>query len=92
MRPVCVKCQVEFQCHINGVAVAVMLTNTDGLPYQLWHGDEWKCPGCGTLIVASYGREPIAEYCHGDGKMRAAMAAEKIIVRAYDNLGLVPKE
>jgi hypothetical protein len=47
-----------MRCTKNGRAVEIM---SDGEPYQLWHGDEWECDGCGALIVTGFGRGPIAE-------------------------------
>jgi hypothetical protein len=32
------------------------------VPYKLWLGDLWKCPGCGTELISGTGRNPISEH------------------------------
>lgn len=62
MRPICSLCHVEMRCHKNGRHVEII---SGGMPYQLWSGDEWKCPHCGAGVICNYGREPVAEAHEG---------------------------
>ena len=54
---VCVKCQTEFKPSHNGTLV--IETASFG-PYKVWNADTWKCPGCGSEVVAGFG-EPMRE-------------------------------
>lgn len=60
--PVCVPCRREMRCSKNG---RVLETLSAGEPYQLWSGDEFECPSCGTRVIARFGMEPIAEAHEG---------------------------
>lgn len=57
-RMVCVRCKIEFRVIKNEVVLAQ--------PDALWYGDLWKCPTCGTEVVAGIGREPFFEAYRGD--------------------------
>ena len=57
-RPVCVHCKRELRCSKNGRVLELI---SAGEPYQLWSGDEFQCPDCGTRVIVGYGREPMAE-------------------------------
>lgn len=51
-RPFCVTCKTEFHPEKNGVILEIY--------GALWHADLWKCPICGTEIIAGYGFHPLA--------------------------------
>jgi hypothetical protein len=51
-RPYCVRCQCEMHPDKNGVVLEIY--------GALWHADLWKCPVCGTEIIAGYGFAPVA--------------------------------
>ena len=75
MRPVCVPCKATMQPEKNGFAVVSMAPDSfeDGAPvspYQVWHGDKWKCRECGAEVVTGFGTKPIAE-SHEDSFKRA---------------------
>lgn len=59
IRPVCVQCHIEFRAKKNGVSILIM--TSPATPYQLFMGDLWQCPICGTEIVSGFGLEPLAE-------------------------------
>jgi hypothetical protein len=42
-----------MRCHKTGRKV---LLRSAGEPYQLWSGDEFKCPTCGLRAVTQFGR------------------------------------
>ena len=52
-RMVCVRDGVEFRVIKNEVVLAQ--------PNALWYADLWKCPACGTEVVAGVGQEPFFE-------------------------------
>ena len=58
-KPVCVKCEVEYRPHKNGVYVKEI--RLDGSFYKLWSADIWKCPGCGHELVWGYGHSPLVQ-------------------------------
>lgn len=39
---------------------------SEWVPYKLWSGDVWKCPGCGHELISGTGSIPIA-VVHEDG-------------------------
>lgn len=47
---------------------------SEWVPYKLWFGDLWKCPGCGHELISGTGFTPIA-VVHEDG------FAEKVKLR-----------
>ena len=48
LNPVCVDCQEEMRCVLNGVAVKT---------YGIWfRGDAFQCPNCGAEIVTQFGQ------------------------------------
>lgn len=55
--PICAVCGVAMACMKTGQPVELM--NING-PYQLAHGDQFACQGCGAFVVANVGT-PIAE-------------------------------
>ena len=52
---VCTNCQTELKPETSGTLI--IETASFG-PYKVWNADTWKCPGCGTEIVAGFGNEP----------------------------------
>jgi hypothetical protein len=63
MRPLCVKCQVEYRPEKNDVVVEEIAAFGS---YKLWCADLWKCPICHNQIVNGYGRDAYAVYCQDD--------------------------
>lgn len=64
-RPVCALCEREMTLEKVGAVVAFMAKAvTTGRPYQLWHGDEYKCPSCHARVVVNYGAGPAWEHFH----------------------------
>ena len=53
MKPVCVKCEIEFKPHDCGIYVAELFQKESKI-YRLWMADIHKCPGCGIEIVTGY--------------------------------------
>lgn len=66
MKPVCVRCQVEFKVFENGITVAELFR--DKQVYRLWQADIWKCAGCGAEVVFGFGNEPRVEHYEEDLK------------------------
>lgn len=64
-RPLCVKCQTQFQVVKVGVTVAAMFSDPP-VPYNLTKADLLECPGCGAQIVVGYGKHPYARRIHSD--------------------------
>jgi len=52
-RPICVSCQVEYQCHKNGFVVGEA-EDAAGFPITMWRGDCYKCPGCDHKMVIGF--------------------------------------
>lgn len=59
MRPFCVNCSQQMKPTKNGRAVEI--NDSEGNPYQIFHGDEYTCQSCGHKIVAGFGRSAWAE-------------------------------
>ena len=72
MKPVCVKCEIEFRPERNGIYVKEL--RLDGSFYKLWAADKWKCPKCGTEITYGYGSAPIV----GDWEKDAPKLLEQL--------------
>jgi hypothetical protein len=51
-------------------------------PYQLWSGDEWKCPVCEARVIAGYGQAAMVEGFDEDryAKMKEYEENEKNVV------------
>lgn len=63
-RPVCVSCCCEMRAEKNDRRVLLHFDAPPvdtGEPYQLWSGDEYRCPRCGVRIITGWGRDPISE-------------------------------
>ena len=58
---VCVKCEVEFKPETNGVKVLELMNHNQDV-YKIWDTDKWKCPICGTEVIAGFAQAPLAEH------------------------------
>ena len=54
MKPVCVKCEIQFQREKNGVEAKEMRNREKTEPYRIWSADKWKCPKCGVEILNGF--------------------------------------
>ncbi len=79
MRPVCVKCSIEFKMK-RSVDVGQLFRG--GKLYQIWRADLWECPICGYQITVGYGQNPRWIH-HFDTEERP----EDCDVIAYDTVG-----
>ena len=73
MKPVCVTCQRFFRCTRIGFYFTEGMP-TENLaqpgtsepekwnPYKVWVSDRFECEGCGAVILAGFGSQPIAEH------------------------------
>ena len=72
MKPICVPCARFFRVKKNDFcfieAAPSMPSAKPGTsepekwhPYKVWAADRYECPGCGAVILAGFGRAPIAE-------------------------------
>jgi len=59
IRPVCVKCKVEFVVAKN--EVGVIEKSADGAEQAIWEADLLQCPGCGAQILAGFGSAAIMQ-------------------------------
>lgn len=66
--PVCGRCQREMKLERTGVVVQFDAISVKG-PYQQWHGDEARCPGCGAVVVFRYGDRPTWEHFHKEERV-----------------------
>lgn len=73
MKPICVPCQRFYRCkHNEHYFIEGMpgpewdgMSGKDSpgwLPYKVWLGDLWECPGCGHQTVSGIGRNRVAEH------------------------------
>ena len=53
--PVCVPCERNYRCELNGILVRLG-------PDAITAADLYKCPGCGHQIVKGFAREPGERY------------------------------
>ena len=65
MKPICVKCKIEYRPEKNGVVVEYMASFGS---YQLFFADLHKCPKCGDEIIAGFGQSSFAEHYQSDYK------------------------
>jgi hypothetical protein len=71
MTACCPECQREMRCRKTGRGV---VCTVDGMPYQVWHADEWTCPTCSANVLTGFGRGPLAT--RGDAAFDALLDAE----------------
>lgn len=73
LKPICVNCKRFYRSHKNGFRFLEGMPTVQGArpglvqqhlwkPYKLWQGDLWKCEGCGHMLVAGTGNQPIDEH------------------------------
>jgi len=76
----CVKCGKQLKCKKNEVIVE---ESADNCSYRIWEADLWKCPKCGTEIIAGFGSEPMAEHFEKDYRYQQVLAGLKERVKVY---------
>jgi len=55
MKPICVKCQVEYAVKNGGIGhLAIEMAHKPPSPYRATFGDLLICPGCDHVIMANY--------------------------------------
>ncbi len=64
-KPICVKCEVEFNFEEAGVVIAEMFEQNKEI-YKLWSADLFKCPICGVEIVSGFGYGAFKHHADGD--------------------------
>lgn len=91
VKPVCVPCQRFFRPKRNGQALLEGMPHGPGsgepgtsspeswLPYKLWIGDLWECPGCGAQIVVGIIGDRLAEHYETDFKKYLEMYASTLV-------------
>jgi hypothetical protein len=75
LKPICVSCQRFYRPHKNGrrFVEAMPKGGTDRaapgtsqperwVPYKVWIGDEWRCHGCGHLLIVGVAGWPLSEH------------------------------
>ncbi len=60
MKPVCAKCQAQFQIKKNGVTVVETAGNPP-VAYRIWRADLLACPICNAELTTNFGHEPLNE-------------------------------
>ena len=53
--PICVKCQVEMRCKLNGQLVNDL--DVGNFPATYWLGDLIECPCCANQVVVGFGHQ-----------------------------------
>ena len=80
-RPVCVKCQTEFRAEKDGIGLLDMAGYG---PVKIWEADLYKCPKCGTEIVAGFAQQPTYEHHMDEFEGWLALKEEKsLVIRNY---------
>lgn len=73
MKPICVQCCRFYRPDKNGIWFLEGRPVTNDAPpgkehaeqwrpYKLWHGDRWRCDGCGHLLISGVGHQPLREH------------------------------
>ena len=90
MKPICMPCQCFFRPKKTGYYFieGYPIGETDDVqpgtatpdrwkPYKIWHGDIWRCEGCGAEIISGVGREPISVHHMPDfAKLKSQLGAD----------------
>jgi len=66
-RPICIKCETEFQQIKTGIAVVDMFS-LPPKPYQIWLADLFECPVCKVQIVGGFADSPLVRHSEADLK------------------------
>ena len=80
-RPVCITCQKEMRVETSGVHVVLMAWDPPA-PYEVWQGDEWKCPKCGAAFVTGFAERAIG--MHFDPGFSEELAALRKSSTTYE--------
>ena len=75
----CINCTVEYKTVRQGVTVIEMF-NDPPIPHAIWNADMQQC-GCGRIIIAGYGANPVALHYQPDfqEKLDKLLANPKVI-------------
>lgn len=65
MKPVCVRCEVEFNMKEAGIYVVEMHMANKEI-YRIWAADVWECPVCKSEIVKGFAGTPAVAHYNGD--------------------------
>lgn len=70
MKPICVPCQRFYRPKTTGFKFIEGMPldgakpgkddDSKWVPYKLWSGDMWECPGCGSQTIVGTGNAAIA--------------------------------
>ena len=71
-RPVCVPCKREMYPNKTGRVLELLSPAPE--PYQLWSCDEWRCKGCGAVVLVGFGRGSMVD-ARCDGPAYAELRA-----------------
>ena len=75
--PVCVKCSRYMSVERVGVVLQLNARSVNGA-YEQWHADTFKCPECGTEVVARYGSNPTWMHWHPTGQQNPDITVEEL--------------
>ena len=64
-RPICIRCQTEFQQIKSGISVIDMFSQPPE-PYQIWLADLFECPTCKTRIVSGFAQDSFIKHFNKD--------------------------
>ena len=60
-KPICSKCGISMEVHMQGVTVIEMAHNPPE-PYTMIMADEYKCRSCDCKVIGAFGNEPFSQY------------------------------
>jgi hypothetical protein len=86
---VCVPCKVEFVVEKTGVTCCNMF-GTPPRPYELMGADAWRCPSCGSVVLAGFSELPFAQHFESDFKRVSARFKELLgewFINCYEHIG-----
>ena len=67
MKPICTPCRRFYRPKKNGIYFVEGMPQGDSwVPYKLWMGDLWSCPGCSSEIIVGTGFHPVAVHHEPD--------------------------
>ena len=87
-RPICVKCETQFQQIKTGIAVVDMFSSPPE-PYQIWLADLFECPVCKVQIVSGFADRPLVQHFEADLKhwLQLWKAGGGFQVSNYERMG-----